>query len=119
MPVDTRIGQTPVIQTPIQTICQPATQPGAPPRCTTTGGEVYGGDVYSYDANAGLRNSYVARCMADKGYQVAEIARCSANVVPADIGAISAKGARPPVEGACAVSLKGGTSLILYPAEFQ
>jgi len=119
IPVDTRLGQTPIMQTPIQTICQPATQAGAPPRCTTTGGEIYGGDVYSYDANAPLRSSYIARCMAQKGYQVAEVATCPANVIPADISAIAKLGVRAPKEGACAISLKGGSAMILYPEEFR
>ncbi|MEO8530162.1 MAG: hypothetical protein ABI459_02985 [Deltaproteobacteria bacterium] len=118
VPVNTQIGQTPTYQTPIQTICRPAGTAGST-QCTTTGGEIYGGDVYSYDANAPLRASYVARCMAAKGYQVADIPTCAPKVIPADIAAIAGKGSRAPVEGACAVPLKGGASILLYPNEFK
>ena len=118
IPVDTRVGQTPIMQTPIQTICRPGATPGETV-CTTTGGDIYGGDVYSYDANAKLRGDYFGRCMSNKGYNVAEVPLCDSTQQPADLTAIARKGNRPPVEGACAVRLQSGGPLLVYPSEFR
>ena len=106
---------TEIYTTPIQTTCQPLGN--GQTRCTTTGGQVMGGQVYSYDANADLRRDYVNRCMAGKGYSAASVPSCAPKVIPADISALTRKGSRPPVEGACAVSLKGGTHVLVYPGE--
>jgi hypothetical protein len=117
IPVDTRVEQTPIMQTPIQTICKPGGTPGETV-CTTTGGEIYGGDVYSYDANAKLRGDYFGRCMRGKGYGVAEVPLCDSKQQPVDLAAVARKGSRPPVEGSCAVKLQNGGLLLVYPGEF-
>lgn len=75
VPQNTQVGTTPVFVTPAHTNCYST---GYTTQCTTTGGQVTGGNVYSYDANAGLRSKYITQCMAEKGYTKYSLPQCNA-----------------------------------------
>lgn len=52
--------------------------------CTTTGGSVsggqtMGGQIYSYDANLGLRQRVGAQCLAQKGWQLVSLPTCTSD----------------------------------------
>ncbi|MCT4370066.1 hypothetical protein CLG85_006850 [Yangia mangrovi] len=66
---------TPTHSTPAETQC---VTKGKTVTCTTTGGEIYGGETYSYDANEGLRARAEGQCLSGKGYRLATIPKCPA-----------------------------------------
>lgn len=74
VPVNTQIGTTPTYSTPVQTNCY---NTGYSVSCQSTGGQVYGGNAYSYDANSRLRANVVQQCMADRGYQLISFPVCT------------------------------------------
>lgn len=78
-------AQTPIVRTP-QTTFSPATTrcygAGNMVNCTTTpaivsGGQVSGGQIYSYDANGDLRQRVLEQCMINKGYQLVTLPPCT------------------------------------------
>ncbi len=71
VPANTQIRSTPVTVTPVRRICN-----SAGTACRIVGGDVLGGETYSYDANAGLRNRVITQCMAARGYRAVEIPMC-------------------------------------------
>ncbi len=75
VPQNTAIETTPVYRTPVQTQCY-STSYGSM-NCTQTGGQTYGGDTYSYDANLGLRVEAQKQCMTRSGYRNTTIPKCS------------------------------------------
>jgi hypothetical protein len=75
VPQNTQVGVTPTYSTPVQTYCN-NTGYGTV-SCTSYGGDVYGGNVYSYDANQGLRNQVMEQCMARRGYALLSLPVCS------------------------------------------
>ena len=76
VPQNNQIGQTPVYGSPMQTYCSGTYYV----TCTTYGGNVSGGNLYSYDANAGLRDDVMEQCMGRKGYSRVELPVCSTEV---------------------------------------
>lgn len=82
VPQNIAVGTTPTYTTPIQTQCYSTGYGGV--RCTQTGGQTYGGQSYTYDANAKLRVAAQQQCLARSGYQNVQIPKCSsgANVKP-------------------------------------
>lgn len=74
VPQNITIGTTPVYRTPVQTQCY-ATGYGRS-TCTQTGGQTYGGDTYSYDANKELRVAAQKQCMTRSGYRETTIPKC-------------------------------------------
>lgn len=114
VPTDTQIGTTPVYTTPVQTNCY---NTGYSVQCNSTGGDVYGGETYSYDANADLRADFWARCMVSKGYQVTELPNCdTSKVQPAVLEKLGGK-LRRPQPGSCYVQVTKNTGNIVYPTE--
>lgn len=81
VPQQMTIGTTPTYTTPLSTQC---VNNGYSVSCNTTGGQTYGGQTYSYDANAGLRGKAEAQCLIRSGYSLATIPKCpeGANVRP-------------------------------------
>lgn len=71
------IRQSPSFTTPVQTTCN---RIGTQTFCNSTGGDTFGGQTYSEDANAGLRQRVFAQCMADQGYRYVNIPVCPAGV---------------------------------------
>lgn len=74
VPVNTQVRTTPTYVTPVQTNCYST---GYSVQCNTTGGQVHGGNTYSYDANSALRNDVVAQCMTQQGYQSVALPVCN------------------------------------------
>lgn len=70
VPVKTLIRRTPIYFTPTRTVCEGDV-------CRTYGGELRGGDIYTVDANEGLRDRFKAQCMRNQGYDYVEIPRCT------------------------------------------
>ena len=125
VPTDNRIASTPTYTTPVScnTYGTVSTYGGFGSyggNTYCTGGQTYGGQTYSYDANAGLRDKVYTQCMAEKGYLTTTfpIPYCKPEQVPA--GYITASTIlHEPVEGACAID---GTdaydgSVILLPED--
>lgn len=67
------VQTTPSYTTPVQTQCN---RIGTQTFCNSTGGDTYGGQTYTSDANAGLRVQAFAQCMGDKGYRFVNIPAC-------------------------------------------
>ena len=116
VPTNTQLGQTSTYTTPAYTTCTGGYYGSV--NCTTSGGQTYGGDVYSYDANRGLRSEYFGRCLAEKGYAVIEVPVCKKEAVPENVADLLLDRQRPPKQGACAVSVSDRVSNLLYPEEF-
>jgi hypothetical protein len=74
VPVNTQIAVTPTYVTPVETDCYTRDNKM---QCITTGGEVRGGDTYTYDANKGLRKDVVTQCMQKHGYQSISLPSCN------------------------------------------
>ncbi len=103
-----QVGVTPTYVTPIQTNCY---NYGYSVSCTTTGGDVYGGQTYSYDANAKLRDRVVGQCMEDLGYQAISLEQCPPGVLE-KAGPVAPR--MPAVaNNSCAAKLPNGNWVIL------
>lgn len=111
VPQDMRVETTPVYSTPAQTTCY---NYGYSVQCTTTGGQVYGGDVYSYDANAGLRGEFVGRCMVNKGYRGYELPVCETSSISQSARQALSGRLNPPREGACYVPITEDIGNVAY-----
>ena len=114
VPTNTQIETMPSYTTPLRTSCN--TRYGST-NCTTTGGDVIGGQTFSYDANEDLRREVWARCMGDRGYTGISIAACDSTRLPA--GAIGGIGnrLRAPREGACHVQITDRIGNVVYAPE--
>ncbi|WP_111429951.1 hypothetical protein [Rhodobacteraceae bacterium DSL-40] len=77
VPAQIQYSQTPAYTTPASVTCN---QYGTQTFCNQTGGQTYGGEMQSYDANAGLRQQVHLQCMARKGYQLVNLPACPAGV---------------------------------------
>ena len=73
VPVNTGVYTTPRYTTPLN--CN--TSFG---NTTCTGGQTYGGNVASYDANARLREQVTIQCLQNKGYQIVNYEVCPKDV---------------------------------------
>ncbi|TCM85540.1 hypothetical protein [Rhodovulum steppense] len=73
VPQHTMTRTTPTYTTPIQTQCY---NYGYTVSCNTTGGQTYGGNTYTYDANLELRAAAEAQCLHRKGYTLTTIPKC-------------------------------------------
>ena len=103
VPINNQVGvtptyRTPVYQNPSYTSCYGGTYSVS---CTTTGGgfsggQTYGGQVYTYDANSGLRESYFNQCMAQRGYSPISIRPCTPSELKAATRKLSGSSVLPP-----------------------
>ncbi|GGL52465.1 hypothetical protein [Wenxinia marina] len=110
VPANTQIRTTPEFTTPQRTRCR--TSITGEEICRTTGGDTIGGDIVSYDSNAGLRTRVVAACMQDQGYARITLPRCSDEAA----ARFTHYTAMPQVApGACAVPVSGGGYRIVTP----
>ncbi len=114
VPTDTQIATTPRYTTPVQTQCYNI---GYSVQCHSTGGQTYGGNTYSYDANQDLRARYLAQCLASKGYSATEIPACDAKKVPAGTLEMLRGKQRAPSENACYVPITEGVGNVVYASE--
>ena len=116
VPEAMRVGTTPTYTTPIQTNCYNI---GYTVQCNTTGGQVYGGQTYSYDANSKLRAEHYARCMVSRGWGVVELPNCDPEKVPTSLRAKLGGKLRPPAEGACYYGITERAGNVVYAAELS
>lgn len=116
VPQDTRVGTTPVYSTPVQTNCYNI---GYSVQCNTTGGQVYGGDTYTYDANSELRASYFARCLVARGYNVIDLPKCDSSKVPEELLRKLSGKQRPPREDACYLPVTSRAGNVVYASELS
>ena len=72
-------------------------------------------EIYSVDVNAGARQSKLLSCMANKGYLLVEVPRCTAQQQQAVSLTRNSKQA-PLSNTACGVNLQGVGPLIVDPA---
>lgn len=114
VPASMRVGTTPTYTTPSHTNCY---RVGNSVQCTTTGGQTYGGDTYSYDANNNLRKEYYARCMAAKGWSAVSLPNCNMDKVPVVLKTQLVGKLRAPAEGACYVPITKRAGNIVYASE--
>lgn len=94
--------RTPVYYTPVQTNCQ---QVGTQTQCTTTGGEMRGGEVYSVDVNEDLRAEVQVQCMRDRGYQIVTLPGCRSSAVTPETRARLSDRLFAPAPDVCAVQI--------------
>ncbi len=71
VPPDKRVRTTPLRVVPGETVCN------SEQVCVTSAPQVFGGEIYTVDANAGLRNRVAAQCMIDKGYRKVSVPACT------------------------------------------
>lgn len=81
VPASVQIAQTSSYRLPTNTSCYGV---GSQAFCNTTGGNVIGGQVYSYDANAGLREQAGLQCLARKGYRQISLPACPKGTAVSD-----------------------------------
>lgn len=86
-------ASTPVYRVPSNVVC---TGYGYSVSCFDYGGQVYGGQTYTQDANEELRTRVTTQCLANRGYQVLSMPRCTAE--QAKKGAISRQSRLPAAE---------------------
>ncbi|SNY90693.1 hypothetical protein SAMN04515647_0865 [Cohaesibacter sp. ES.047] len=96
VPSNTRVGSTPVYVTPATTYCSGG-------YCNSYGGQVTGGDVYTYDANQELRDDLINQCLRRKGYTVTQVPVCRGKTVERPV---STDRIQDPKQGQCVVSTK-------------
>jgi len=73
VPINTQLATTPQYRTPVTTNCH---NYGGSIQCNQSGGQVFGGQTYSYDANSDLRGQYANQCMNNQGYSYIQLRRC-------------------------------------------
>lgn len=114
VPTDARVGTTPTYTTPVQTNCYTV---GYSVQCNTTGGQTYGGQTYTYDANKKLRNSYLARCLASRGYSATELPVCDTKKLSQTTLAKLHGKLRQPSKDACYVQVTENAGNVVYASE--
>jgi len=126
VPVNTAIKTTPRYTTPVSCSSSGSiyggysgySSYGGSTYCT--GGQTYGGQTYSYDANEGLRDTVFNQCLSDKGYQTitSPIPVCAPEQIPAGYVNKNTKILKP-VSGACIIEPKTqyGGSVLLPPKD--
>lgn len=87
--------------------------------CWSRPGYWVDGGTYTVDVNLGLRNRLEQSCMANRGYQLIDLPRCSQQQIAAYLsqpGSQTTRGKQPKLsETSCALRLKDGTTRILSP----
>lgn len=95
-------GMTPAYTTPSNVQCYGT---GAYVSCQQYGGQTYGGDVYSYDANQDLRDRVTMQCLAQKGFQTISLPSCDAEQSKR---AVSSMGRKQPTYDKIECVVEGG-----------
>ena len=117
VPASTQVGTTPTFTTPVS--CSSYTTYGGYIDTDCTGGQTYGGQTYSYDANQGLRDTVYSQCMAKQGYSrtATPIPVCKPEQIPVGYVSDTTK-VHKPIEGSCVIE---GTnysgSVLLLPKD--
>lgn len=116
VPQDTRVGTTPTYTTPVQTNCY---NYGSSVQCYSTGGQTYGGNAYTYDANSKLRAKYFAKCMVARGYNVVELPKCDRSKISDELMEQLSGNQRMPTENACYLPITDTAGNVVYPSELS
>jgi hypothetical protein len=103
VPQSVQAYTTPVYQSPSNVQC---TTFGNYVSCQEYGGQVYGGNVQTYDANAGLRARATEQCLARKGFGVATIPQCTTE--QSKQGVVSFQSGRLPPASSVLCAVQGG-----------
>ncbi|MFC3616309.1 hypothetical protein ACFORG_21410 [Lutimaribacter marinistellae] len=107
-PVANEVRQGPPIYYPGRTVCNSAGQ------CWQQPGWWVPGNVYTVDANQGLRNRVETQCMAEKGYAPVSLPQCSQAV--RDQVALSRNAKMPALgESSCIVRFQDGSVQVVTP----
>lgn len=111
VPRDTAIATTPVTVTPRivvppKTVCETVDGKEV---CTTTpgyshGGQVIGGQTYTYDRNDDLRERVLAQCMAREGFTRVQFPTCTTEDRRLGV-TLASSGRLPPAERVLCVSV--------------
>lgn len=102
IPPNIQTRRTPVFYTPIQTTCQ---EVGTQTQCTTSGGEMRGGEIYTVDVNEDLRAEVETQCMRDLGYQFVTVPTCPTRAVTPETRARLSGPLVAPMADVCAVQI--------------
>ena len=73
--------------------------------CQEYGGQTYGGQQYSYDANSDLRYRVILQCLQKKGYQVIDLPSCDSEQSKR---AVSSSGQKQPTYDKIECVVQGG-----------
>ncbi len=103
VPQSVQTYSTPVYRTPSNVQCSSY---GNYVNCQEYGGQVYGGDIQSYDANAELRLRATQQCLGKKGFGIATIPACTAE--QAKQGVVSFRSGRLPAASNVLCAVDGG-----------
>ena len=106
VPVSTQVGVTPRYTSPVycNTYGNVSSFGSVNASTNCTGGNTIGGNAYSYDANAELRNEIHNQCMAEKGYLTTSfpIPICKSEQIPA--GYVNPRTIlQIPIRGSCVI----------------
>lgn len=94
---------TPVYRTPSNVQCNAI---GTYVSCQEYGGQVYGGNLQTYDANAELRLAATQQCLAKKGFGIATIPACTPEQTKK--GVVSFQSGRLPASSSLLCAVDGG-----------
>ncbi len=108
VPVSTQVRRDPPEYFPPRRHCLPGG------RCRVTPGYWIPGEVYSYDANLGLRRRVAQQCMADRGYAPVSIPLCS-NAVARSVPRRATTRLPRLTEGSCVIRNPDGSLQIVTP----
>lgn len=97
---------TPTYTTPSNVQCYGS---GNYVNCHQYGGQTYGGNLYSYDANQELRDRVTMQCLQTKGYQVISLPQCNAEQSKR---AVSSAGRPQPKAENIECVVEGGYTLV-------
>jgi hypothetical protein len=113
IPVNTQVRQRPGYWIPPRTICD---RDGK--NCYVEPSEWIPGEVYSYDANAGLRTEYIRRCLAGRGYTLTAVDLCpGGTTAEGPLAQALLSRLRPVRDGACAINISERSSNLIYAEE--
>ncbi|WP_170549182.1 hypothetical protein [Ruegeria atlantica] len=110
VPVATQIRQSPPTYWPGRTYCD------GRGRCYRSPGWWQPGQVYSVDANQGLRNQVEAQCMAKKGFRPISLPPCKQNV-KSRVPAVATTTLPPIGTQSCYVKFDNGSFQIIDPGQ--
>ena len=110
VPTDKYSSRTPTYTSPVS-----CSRYGYNTSCT--GGNTYGGDLITRDLNVGLRDEYLVRCLANKGYKTTTfpIPQCDPKKVNISYS-VNSK-IHKPERGACWVQGTPKAALIILPED--
>ena len=110
VPTNTQVRTTPIVVTPTRTTC---VEKNGKQECTTTGGDVTGGETESFDANEGLRERVVNQCMISKGYRKYTLDECTSRQLKGKT--LSLNALSPVTQNTCVTKASGGGWIFVNP----